>query len=146
MRTATPPSSAFPQQMEVFSSGHDGSMSTVHANNPREAVSRIENMVAMGGFNLPAKTVREQIASAVNIIVQAARLRDGSRKITHVTEVVGMEGDVVTLQDLLVYEIEGEDENGKLIGSHRSTGLRPAFWDRARYFGRERLLAESLGM
>ncbi len=132
--------------LQAMNTGHDGSMGTVHANNPREAISRIENMVAMGGFNLPAKTVREQIASAVNIVVQAARLRDGSRKITHVTEVVGMEGDVVTLQDLLVYEIEGEDENGKLIGRHRSTGLRPAFWDRARYFGRERLLAESLGM
>ncbi len=132
--------------LQAMNTGHDGSMGTVHANNPREAVSRIENMVAMGGFNLPAKTVREQIASAVNIIVQAARLRDGSRKITHVTEVVGMEGDVVTLQDLLEYEIEGEDEDGKLIGRHRATGLRPAFWDRARYFGRERLLAESLGM
>ncbi len=132
--------------LQAMNTGHDGSMSTVHANNPREAISRIENMVAMGGFNLPAKTVREQIASALNVIVQAARLRDGSRKITHVTEVVGMEGDVVTLQDLLVYEIEGEDEDGKLIGQHRPTGLRPAFWDRARYFGRERLLAEALGM
>ena len=132
--------------LQAMNTGHDGSMGTVHANNPREAITRIENMVAMGGFNLPAKTVREQIASALNVIVQAARLRDGSRKITHVTEVVGMEGDVVTLQDLYVYEIEGEDEKGRIIGHHRPTGLRPTFWDRARYFGRERVLAEALGM
>ncbi len=132
--------------LQAMNTGHDGSMGTVHANNPREAITRIENMVAMGGFNLPAKTVREQIASALNVIVQTARLRDGSRRITHVTEVVGMEGDVVTLQDLYVYEIEGEDEDGRILGRHRPTGLRPTFWDRARYFGRERLLSEALGM
>ncbi len=80
-----------------MNTGHDGSMGTVHANNPREAISRIENMIAMGGFTLPTKTVREQIAGAVNVIIQAQRLRDGSRKITHITEVAGMEGDVVTL-------------------------------------------------
>ncbi|MDP6874405.1 MAG: CpaF family protein [Alphaproteobacteria bacterium] len=132
--------------LQAMNTGHDGSMGTIHANNPREAVSRVENMIAMGGFNLPAKTVREQISSAVHVIVQAARLRDGSRKITHVTEVVGMEGDVVTLQDLYTYEIMGEDENGKLIGEHKPTGLRPSFWDRAKYFGREQDLVEALGM
>ena len=99
-----------------MNTGHDGSMGTVHANNPREAISRVENMIAMGGFTLPTKTVREQIAGAVNVIVQAQRLRDGSRKITHISEVVGMEGEVVTLQDIFVYEITGEDANGKLIG------------------------------
>ncbi|MEO5373571.1 MAG: CpaF family protein [Alphaproteobacteria bacterium] len=130
--------------LQAMNTGHDGSMGTIHANNPREAISRIENMVAMGGFTLPAKTVREQIAGAVQVIVQASRLRDGSRKITHVTEVMGMEGEVVTLQDLFVYEILGEDANGKLIGRHRSTGLRPKFWDKARYFGLERELAEAL--
>ena len=132
--------------LQAMNTGHDGSMGTIHANNPREAISRIENMIAMGGFTLPAKTVREQIASAVNVIVQAARLRDGSRKITHITEVVGMEGDVVTLQDLFVYEIHGEDANGRILGEHRATGLRPTFWDRAKYFGKERELAEALGM
>ncbi|MFP6746560.1 MAG: CpaF family protein [Alphaproteobacteria bacterium] len=132
--------------LQAMNTGHDGSMGTIHANNPREALSRVENMIAMAGFNLPAKTVREQIASAVHIIVQAARLRDGSRKITHITEVVGMEGDVVTLQDLYTYEILGEDENGKLIGEHKPTGLRPSFWDRAKYFGREEDLVVSLGM
>ena len=95
--------------LQAMNTGHDGSMGTVHANNPREALSRVENMIAMGGFNLPAKAMREQIASAINVVVQAARLRDGSRKITHVTEVIGMEGDVVTMQDLFVFEIEGED-------------------------------------
>ncbi|MDP6564136.1 MAG: CpaF family protein [Alphaproteobacteria bacterium] len=132
--------------LQAMNTGHDGSMGTIHANNPREAVSRVENMIAMGGFNLPARTVREQISSAVHVIVQAARLRDGSRKITHVTEVVGMEGEVVTLQDLYTYEILGEDENGKLIGEHKPTGLRPTFWDRAKYFGREQDLVEALGM
>ncbi len=132
--------------LQAMNTGHDGSMGTIHANNPREAISRVENMIAMGGFNLPAKTVREQISSAVHVIVQAARLRDGSRKITHITEVVGMEGDVVTLQDLFTYEITGEDENGKLIGEHKPTGLRPTFWDRAKYFGREEDLVVALGM
>ncbi len=130
--------------LQAMNTGHDGSMGTVHANSPREALSRIENMIAMGGFNLPAKAMREQIASAINVIIQTTRLRDGARKITHVTEIVGMEGDVVTLQDLFVYEFEGEDANGKILGTHRPTGLRPAFWDRARYFGLEARLAEAL--
>jgi pilus assembly protein CpaF len=130
--------------LQAMNTGHDGSMGTIHANNPREAISRIENMIAMGGFTLPAKTVREQIAGAVNVIVQATRLRDGSRKITHITEVVGMEGEVVTLQDLVVFEFVGEDENGRIIGQHKSTGLRPKFYDKVRYFGKERELAEAL--
>jgi len=130
--------------LQAMNTGHDGSMGTIHANNPREAVSRIENMIAMGGYNLPSKTVREQIAGAVQVIVQASRLRDGSRKITHVTEVVGMEGDVVILQDLMVYEITGEDASGRITGRHRFTGIRPVFWDKARYFGFERELAEIL--
>jgi pilus assembly protein CpaF len=130
--------------LQAMNTGHDGSMGTVHANNPREAISRVENMIAMGGFTLPTKTVREQIAGAVNVIVQAQRLRDGSRKITHITEVVGMEGEVVTLQDVFVYEITGEDANGKLIGKHRYSGLRPKFYERARYFGKERELVAAL--
>ena len=132
--------------LQAMNTGHDGSMGTIHANNPREAISRLENMIAMGGFNLPAKVVREQIAGAINVIVQAARLRDGSRKITHITEIQGMEGDVITLQDLYVYEIQGEDDNGKLVGEHKPTGLRPLFSDRVKYFGREQDLFEALGM
>ena len=130
--------------LQAMNTGHDGSMGTVHANNPRESISRIENMIAMSGFNLPSRILREQISSAVNIIVQASRLRDGSRKITHVTEVIGMEGDVITLQDLFTFEIEKEDEDGKLIGKHLYSGLRPSFWDKARYFGLEQKLTDAI--
>jgi pilus assembly protein CpaF len=130
--------------LQAMNTGHDGSMGTIHANNPRECVSRLENMIAMGGYNLPAKTVREHISGAIQVIVQAARLRDGTRKITHVSEVVGMEGEVVTLQDLFVYEITGEDAQGRLTGRHRFTGLRPSFWDRVKYFGKERDLVEAM--
>jgi pilus assembly protein CpaF len=130
--------------LQAMNTGHDGSMGTIHANNPRECVSRLENMIAMGGYNLPAKTVREHIAGAIQVVVQAARMRDGSRKITHVSEVLGMEGEVVTLQDLFIYEITGEDAQGRITGRHRFTGLRPGFWDRVRYFGKERELAEAM--
>ncbi|HTR15353.1 MAG TPA: CpaF family protein [Roseiarcus sp.] len=131
--------------LQAMNTGHDGSMGTLHANSPREALSRIESMITMGGYALPAKTIREMVSSSIDIIIQAARLRDGSRRITHVTEVVGMEGDVVTTQDLLVYEIHGEDAQGKLKGQHRSTGIgRPRFWERARIFGEEKRLAAAL--
>jgi len=131
--------------LQAMNTGHDGSMGTLHANSPREALSRIESMITMGGYTLPAKTIREMISSSIDIIIQAARLRDGSRRITHVTEIVGMEGDVIITQDLLVYEIQGEDAQGKLKGRHRSTGIgRPRFWERARYFGEEKRLAAAL--
>ncbi len=131
--------------LQAMNTGHDGSMGTLHANSPREALGRLESMITMGGFSLPSRTIRDMIVSSVDVIVQAARLRDGSRRITHVTEVVGMEGDVITTQDVVVYEILGEDANGKLIGRHRSTGLgRPKFWDRARYYGEEQRLAAAL--
>lgn len=121
--------------LQAMNTGHDGSMGTVHANNPREAISRMENMIAMGGLNLPQKAVREQIASAVQVIIQVQRLRDGSRKTTHVTEVTGMEGDVVTMQDLFTLDVLGEDEKGKLITKQKSSGLRPKFFDLARQYG-----------
>jgi len=128
-----------------MNTGHDGSMGTIHSNSPRECLSRIESMIAMGGFTLPAKTVREIISGSIDIIVQAARLRDGSRRITQITEVIGMEGDVIITQDLMRYEIEGEDASGKLIGRHKSTGIgKPHFWDRARYFNEEKRLAAAL--
>ena len=131
--------------LQAMNTGHDGSMGTLHANSPREALSRLESMIMMGGYALPVKTIREMITGSVDIIVQASRLRDGSRKITHITEVLGMEGDVVTLQNLLVYEITGEDANGKLTGRHRSTGIaRPRFWDRAEYYGETDRLARAL--
>ncbi len=131
--------------LQAMNTGHDGSMGTLHANSPREALSRLESMITMGGFSLPAKTIREMIVGSVDVIVQAARLRDGSRRITKITEVIGMEGDVIVTQDLLVYEMDGEDAQGNIIGEHKSTGIaRPAFWDRARYFNLEKDLAEAL--
>jgi len=131
--------------LQAMNTGHDGSMGTLHANSPREALSRLESMITMGGFSLPAKTIREMIVGSVDVVVQAARLRDGSRRITKITEVIGMEGDVVVTQDLLTYEMDGEDAQGNIIGSHKSTGIaRPAFWDRARYFNMEKALAEAL--
>lgn len=130
--------------LQAMNTGHDGSMGTVHANNPREALSRMENMIAMGGLNLPQKAVREQIAGAVQVIIQVQRLRDGSRKTTHVTEITGMEGEVVTMQDLFVLEVEGEDDHGKLITRHKSTGLRPKFYDKARQYGVEKLVLDAM--
>jgi pilus assembly protein CpaF len=101
-------------------------------------------MVGMAGINLPAKAVRTQIAAALDLIVQVSRMRDGMRRITHVTEVIGMEGDVITTQDLFVYEFEGEDTDGKLRGTFKSSGLRPNFTPKAAYFGLDRLLVEAM--
>ncbi|MEQ1863811.1 MAG: CpaF family protein [Micropepsaceae bacterium] len=131
--------------LQAMNTGHDGSMGTLHANTPREALQRIESMITMGGYNLPSKTIREMVVGAIDVIVQAARLRDGSRRITHITEVIGLEGEVVITQDLFLYEITGEDEHGRVKGVHKSTGIsRPAFWERARYYNRERELLEAL--
>jgi len=131
--------------LQAMNTGHDGSMGTVHANSPREALSRLESMITMGGFNLPSRTIREMIVGSIDVVIQAARLRDGSRKITHITEVLGLEGEVIITQDLFVYEMSGEDAQGRIAGKHRSTGIaRPKFWDRARYFGLEQELAQAL--
>jgi pilus assembly protein CpaF len=131
--------------LQAMNTGHDGSMGTIHANSPRECLNRIESMIAMGGFSLPQKTVREIIAGSVDVIIQAMRMRDGSRRITHITEIIGMEGDVIITQDLVLYNIKGEDSAGKIIGQHNSTGIgRPHFWDRARYFGEETRLAAAI--
>ncbi len=131
--------------LQAMNTGHDGSMGTIHSNSPRECLNRMESMIAMGGFSLPSRTVKEIIVGSVDVIVQAARLRDGSRRITHITEVLGMEGDVITTQDLFVYDMVGEDAQGRILGRHRSTGVgRPAFWDRARYYNEEQRLAAAL--
>ena len=131
--------------LQAMNTGHDGSMGTLHANSPREALSRLESMITMGGFQLPTRTIREMIVASIDVIIQAERLRDGSRRITHVTEVIGMEGEVVITQDLLNYDITGEDEAGRIKGTHVGTGIvRPAFWERARYNGLEAELAEAL--
>lgn len=131
--------------LQAMNTGHDGSMGTLHANTPREALQRIESMITMGGYNLPSKTIREMVVGAIDVIVQAARLRDGSRRITHVTEVIGLEGDVIITQDLFLYEILGEDESGRVRGRHVSTGIsRPAFWERARYYNRDQELLTAI--
>ncbi len=132
--------------LQAMNTGHDGSMCTIHANRPREALTRLENMVAMAGVKLPNEAVRAQIAGAVNMIVQVSRMRDGVRRVIQITEVVGMEGDVVTTQDLFKYEYGGEDSNGNLHGSFKCSGLRPHFTPRAKYFGLERALIEALSV
>jgi len=121
--------------LQAMNTGHDGSMCTLHANNPREALTRMENMVAMSSMRLPPAAVRMQIASAVHLIVQISRMRDGVRRITQVSEVVGMEGEVVTLQDLFHYRFEGERADGTLAGRHVCSGFRPHFLPRADYYG-----------
>lgn len=131
--------------LQAMNTGHDGSMGTLHANTPREALSRLGAMITMGGFDLPSHTILQMAVSSIDVIIQAARLRDGSRRITHITEVLGMEGEVPILQDIFVYKMLGEDENGRIIGQHQSTGIgRPAFWDRARNFGEDKRLSRAL--
>ncbi len=130
--------------LQAMNTGHDGSMCTLHANRPREALTRLENMVAMTGVKLPHEAVRSQIAGAVHLIVQIARMRDGIRRITYITEVVGMEGEVITTQDLFRFEFEGEDDNGRLFGKFKSSGLRPHFSSRAEYYGLDRALMDAV--
>jgi pilus assembly protein CpaF len=130
--------------LQAMNTGHEGSLGTIHANRPREALTRLENMIGMAGINLPAKAVRTQVASAIDLIVQVARMRDGVRRITHLVEVVGMEGDVITTQDLFTYVYEGEDPDGKLRGTFKSSGLRPHFTPKAAYFGLDRPLLEAM--
>ena len=117
--------------LQAMNTGHDGSLSTVHANTPRDAVARLETLVLMAGMDLPLRAIREQIASAVDLIIQVTRLRDGSRRVTHVTEVQGMEGDIVTLQDVFVFDYSaGMDAQGRFLGKPVPTGIRPRFLDR----------------
>ena len=128
--------------LQAMNTGHDGSMSTIHANAPREALTRLENMVGMTGINLPSRAVRTQIAAAVHLIAQVNRMRDGIRRITHIIEVVGMEGDVITTQELFAFQFQGETTDGKLRGVFNSSGIRPNFLPRAEYYGLDRALLE----
>ena len=130
--------------LQAMNTGHDGSLGTIHANRPREALSRLENMVNMAGLNLPPLAVREQISNALDLIVQVSRMRDGARRTVNVTEVVGMEGDVITTQELFRYEWKGQDADGRLVGDWVSTGVRPHFMPRAEYYGLGRTLVEAL--
>jgi pilus assembly protein CpaF len=128
-----------------MNTGHDGSMGTLHANRPREALTRLENMVTMGVASLPPKAIRTQIAGSLQMIVQISRMRDGVRRITHISEVMGMEGEVVITQDLFTYEFKGETQDGKLAGAFKSSGLRPHFLPRAAYYGLDKVLMEAMG-
>ena len=125
--------------LQAMNTGHDGSMSTIHANNSRDALARIENMVLMGAVGLPSAAIRQQIVSALDVIVQVQRMRDGKRRVTQVTEVVGQEGEVIVLQDLFTFEYDGENRDGTLRGEFRPTGVRPGFLPRLRYFGLDEL-------
>jgi pilus assembly protein CpaF len=116
--------------LNAMNTGHEGSLSTIHANSPRDGLSRMENMVLMANLDLPQQAIREQIASALHLIIQIARFRDGTRRVTHVTEVSGMEGMVVTLQDIFRFHQQGIDEDGRIVGELRSTGIRPTFTER----------------
>lgn len=117
--------------LQAMNTGHDGSLSTVHANSPRDAIARLETLVLMAGMDLPLRAIREQVSSAVDLLVQVTRLRDGTRRVTHVTEVQGMEGDIVTLQDAFVFDYAaGMDQHGRFLGKPIATGIRPRFLDR----------------
>ena len=113
--------------LQAMNTGHEGSMTTGHANSPRDMVSRMETMVLMAGMELPVRAIREQISSAIDLVIQQSRLRDGSRKITHLTEIQGMEGDVITMQDIFIFDQTGRDANGKILGRFKPTGIRPKF-------------------
>jgi len=116
--------------MQAMNTGHDGSLTTVHANSPRDAISRLEVMVSLANSNMQLVSIRQQISSAVHLLVQASRLSDGSRRVMSITEVTGMEGEVVTLQDLFVFEKRGMDPDGKIVGRFAATGIRPKFYEK----------------
>ena len=121
--------------LQAMNTGHDGSLTTVHANTPRDALSRIETMIAMGATNLPERAMRQQISSAIQIVVQQTRLSDGTRKVTSVSEITGMEGDVITMQEIYVFEKMGVTQDGKVIGRFRATGVRPKCCERLKASG-----------
>jgi pilus assembly protein CpaF len=121
--------------LQAMNTGHDGSLTTIHANSPRDAISRIENMVAMSGYDIPQKAVRQQVASAINVVVQLVRLSDGRRRLTSLQEITGMEGDVVTMQEIFTLEQKGLDEEGKANVAVVPTGIRPRFADKLELAG-----------
>jgi pilus assembly protein CpaF len=121
--------------LQAMNTGHDGSLTTLHANTPRDALSRLETMISMANLELPERAMRQQIASAINLVIQVSRLSDGSRKLMQVSEIVGMEGDIITMQDIFVYEREGIGDNDKVLGHFRATGIRPRFSDRLKSYG-----------
>jgi pilus assembly protein CpaF len=121
--------------LQAMNTGHDGSLTTVHANTPRDALTRIETMIAMGATNLPERAMRQQMSSAINVVIQQTRLSDGSRRVTNVSEITGMEGDIITMQDIFIFEKTGLSPEGKVTGRFRATGVRPKCWERLRAAG-----------
>jgi pilus assembly protein CpaF len=116
--------------LQAMNTGHEGSLNTVHANSARDALARVENMVTMANLSLPERSIRQQIASAINVVIQISRLVDGTRKVTSISEVTGLEGDMVAMQDIFVFERKGLSETGKVRGNFRCTGIRPKLCDR----------------
>jgi pilus assembly protein CpaF len=121
--------------LQAMNTGHEGSMTTIHANTPRDAISRLESMVAMGNMNMPEKSVRQQIASAITIVIQASRMSDGSRKVTSVSEITGMEENVISMQEIFAFNKKGIGPDGKVIGAFQPTHIRPRFLDKLRVAG-----------
>ncbi|HET8762411.1 MAG TPA: CpaF family protein, partial [Gemmatimonadales bacterium] len=121
--------------LQATNTGHDGSLTTLHANAPRDALSRLETMIAMASLDLPEKAMRQQIANAIQVVIQVSRLGDGTRKITNISEITGMEGDVITMQDIFVFERHGVGDGGAVLGHHKATGIRPKFADRLKAYG-----------
>ena len=130
--------------LQAMNTGHDGSISTVHANSARDALTRIENMVQMGQVNLPSRAIRFQIVAALDIIVQVERMRDGQRRIVQISEVIGLEGDVITINDIAAFEFKEEDVHGRIFGTYRSAQAVPKFKSRLAYFGLDRAWAEAM--
>nr|WP_270938382.1 CpaF family protein [Roseomonas sp. MO-31] len=130
--------------LQAMNTGHDGSFCTIHANNARDGITRVENMVQMGSVALPLRAIRQQIVSAVDIIIQLERMRDGKRRVQQVTEVCGLEGDVITLNDLFNFEFQGEGPNGEVIGRWVSSRVRPAFMGKLRYFGLDQAFVQAM--
>ena len=128
--------------LSAMNTGHDGSMATIHSNNPRDCLSRIENLLAMTGLQIPVQAARQQMASAIGVIVQVARMRDGVRRITHIEEVVGIEGDIITTQTLFGYTPGPLDANGVMTGKFYCAGIRPRFLSQASYFNRDKEMME----
>jgi len=123
--------------LQAMNTGHEGSLTSIHANTPRDALSRLENMIAMANLNLPHKASRQQIASAITVVIQSLRLMDGKRKITSIQEITGMEGDVITMQEIYTFRQTGVNSDGEVSGHFQATGIRPKFADRLRSFGVE---------
>jgi len=121
--------------LQAMNTGHDGSLTTVHANSPRDALARVETMAMMANLNLPEKAVRRQLASAVQLVVQISRFNDGTRRVTHLSEITGMEEDVVSMQDVFVFEKQGISQDGRVVGAFQATGIRPKFAERLKASG-----------